>query len=191
MKNSTIIIKIAMFCTCLFLLGIKTQAGNEEKYDTLSVLQVEGKINNLQRNPNEECIVELISNNETIDTIVLKEGKKEFQFTLDRNTSYYIRISKKGYVSVLISVNTQLPDDDRNFGLYSFAFETDLVKDKSMRKLKKDVPQLPVAIISFDSKSSSFSNDKAYPTDIKELYWPAEGRVLSSMEEKVAAVKSH
>jgi len=176
---------------CLFLLSITAQAGNDEKYDTLSLLQVEGKINDTGKNPNEECIVELIRNNETIETVILAGGKEEFQFILDRNTSYHIKISKSGYVSQLIAVDTQISDDNRNFGLYSFAFETNLVKEKLMRKLKKDVPEPAIANIRFDSGSDSFSNDKQYTAGIKELYWPAEGRFFSSVKEKAATVKSN
>jgi hypothetical protein len=180
MKNYTII-KIATFCACLFLLSVKTQADNEAKYDSLSVLYVEGRISNADKNANEECIVELITNSGTIDTILLKEGKKEFRFVLNKNTSYSIKISKKGYVSKLISIDTKIPNDNRNFGLYSFAFETDLVKEKLMRKLKKDVPDLPIATVCFDSRSDSFSDDKHSTAHIKELYWPADGRFSKSV----------
>jgi hypothetical protein len=176
MKNSTTL-KTFTFCLCLFLLSVKTQAINKSNYDSLSILQVEGKISNLNENVYEDCIVELIWKNEVVQTLVLKEGKKKFKFILGKNTSYSIRISKKGYLSKLISVETEIPESEEYFGLYKFEFETSLIKEASASRLNKEMIDFPIAIVRFDYEQDIFSYDKKYTAHIKrELHKPSNNQ---------------
>jgi hypothetical protein len=189
MKNLTSI-KITLFCMCLFLLSIETQAAGKTKFDSLSVLQIEGKISNLDENFEEECVVELIWMNDVVETRVLKEGKKKFKFVLNKNSSYSIRISKKGYISKLISVDTQIPADNESFGLFKFTFETSLMKEALADKLNKDMMDFPIAIIRFDFELDGFSYDKKYTAHIKrELHRPMATQ--TNIEKKATASASN
>jgi len=96
----------------------------------------------------------------------LKEGKKSFKFLLKKNTVYTIKISKRGYISRLVCVDTKLADvmDD----LYSFSFETKLINAEESGKLNKEFLDFPIALIYFDSKKDCFVYDKEYTSRIKK-----------------------
>lgn len=142
------------------------------KYDSLSCLVIEGKISNLDDNTDSECTVELMCLNKVIDSIVLKEGKKKFKFVLNKNLYYTIKISKKGYVSKLVSIDTEILTEVS--GVYQFAFETTLIEESISRKLNQDVLDFPVSIIQFDYKMGYFSYNKEYTIHIKKKLYHAE-----------------
>ena len=166
MKNLLNIITLS-----ICLLTISTNAANTRrlKYDSLSCLKIEGIVANANEGSDGACIIELISLDESVDTIVLKEGKRKFSFVLNKNSHYAIRVSKKGYISKLVSVNTEILTDSKY--IHVFEFETSLVKEAAMARLNKDMLDFPVAIIHFDYEIESFSYNKEYTNYIKrELY---------------------
>jgi hypothetical protein len=164
MKNYSL--KFSSLILALFL-TFNTNAGiNKLKFDSLSCLQVEGKILNAELGTAEECLVELISNNEILEGIVLKEGKNKFKFVLSKNTFYSIRVSKVGFVPKLISVNTEMLVESE--GIHVFSFETSLISEVVGTKLNQDVIDFPVTIIQFDYEMDCFVHNAAYTAYIKK-----------------------
>lgn len=142
-----------------------------KKSDTLACLQIEGKIMNADEGIDGECVVDLIEANQVVQTITLKEGKRQFRFILNKNSQYGIRIQKKGYISKLISVNTDLSGESQSFGLHRFMFETSLLSDVVRKRMNEDMIDFPIAIVHFDLEEQTFSYDKKYTSYIKrELY---------------------
>jgi hypothetical protein len=137
------------------------------KIDSASCLRIEGKISNANEGIDGECLVELICTNEVVESVVLKEGKKKFRFILSKNLRYGIRITKKGYLSRLISIDTEMSDNTEMFGLHKFEFETKLYKEEISKLLNTDALDFPIALVQFDYEQECFSYNKEYTAYIK------------------------
>lgn len=134
--------------------------------DSLICLEIEGKIVVPEEHLNKDCTIELIDHDGNIDTIELRDNKRKFKLILCRNTSYAIRISKKGYMSKIINVNTAIVSGSDE--LHRFVFETPLLKEEAMVHLNKDAMEMPIAIIQFDKEKNCFTYDKEYTSMIKK-----------------------
>jgi hypothetical protein len=134
--------------------------------DTISCLEIDGKIINASEGLDGICTVELICANVTVESLTLKDGKKKFKFLLKKNQAYSIRLSKKGYVSRLISVDTRIPSDYDE--IYKFSFETKLAENTNPARSTKEVSDFPIAIIYFDQKKDCFDYNKEYTSRIKK-----------------------
>jgi len=172
---------------CLLPLQASSKKLNRLKYDSLSCLKLEGKILNADETQ-DECIIELIGQNEEIDTLVLKDGKLKFRFVLNKNNYYAIRISKPGYLSKLICVNTEMIHEMN--GVYAFEFETRLIKEIALKKLNKDILDFPVAIIYFDYEMECFSYSKEYSSSIKREMYDMAAPVNKTKRETLETIGS-
>lgn len=168
MKNLTTFPKLFLI---LFVLtaNFLTAAGGKLKYDSLSCLLIEGKVLNSDENEN-VCIIELIDETNTVtDSLILKDGKNKFGFVLKKNSYYSIRISKKGFISKLVAVNTEILTETD--GIHRFNFQTKLMNEVLLSHMNEDVVDFPVAIIHFDYDNNCFDYNKEYTSHIKrELY---------------------
>ena len=101
--------------------------------------------------------VELLLDNDVIATKYVSV-KKPFEFTLDKNLWYTIRITKENFIPLLISVDTEF----KNASLepYEFSFETELYHKTSVNATDKDSFDLPIGLIRFDESRNRF-----YPID--------------------------
>lgn len=143
--------------------------GHKLKYDSLSCLLIEGKVLNSDENE-DDCIIELIDETNTVtDSLILKDGKSKFGFVLKKNSYYSIRISKKGFISKLIAINTEILTETE--GIHRFNFQTKLLNEVLIKRLNEDVLDFPVAIVHFDYDNNCFDYNKEYTSHIKrELY---------------------
>lgn len=173
MKKAVYIIHVlfAMLSFC----NINAAGVSGLKYDSLSCLQIEGSVTNVEAGDG-ECLVELISANEVLQTLVLKEGKHKFKFVLAKNSFYSIRISKSGFITKLVSVNTEMLTEHE--GIHVFKFETGLMTSAIAHRLNQDIIDFPVTIIQYDYESESFIHNAKYTAYIKrELYKPEPVKV--------------
>lgn len=155
---------IIIFCTT----NAKADGGSKTiSYDKNSCLHIKGIVDN--DNDYRDCFVELISPNKTIDTVVLSQGNENFEFVLRKNCEYTIRISKKGYLSKTIAINTQILTLESE--IHFFEFDTFLIKDAEVAKLNKTLINAPVALVSYNYQLESFAPDSHY-TELmkKEMY---------------------
>ena len=166
MKNAITIIGLFF----AFTFNTKAQTNSYKiKFDSLSCLLLEGRIMNASDGIDGVCLIELVSANEVLESITLKEGKNKFKFALNKNTFYSVRVSKVGFATKLISVNTEMLVESE--GVHIFKFETSLMKDKIAAKLNQDILDFPVTIIHFDYEMDCFTHSTAYTAYIKkELY---------------------
>jgi len=175
MKNITLK-HLAFACLCCLIQSLNASAA-APKHDSLVCLQLEGIILNANENADAACVIELISLNAT-DTVILKEGKKKFRFTLNKDTRYAIRISRKGYISKLVCINTAMLTQME--GLYRFEFETSLLRNEDAKNMNRDAIDFPVAMIAYDYGNKCFAYDKDYSSSIKkELYKKRAPRPLT------------
>ena len=145
-------------CTKIF-------AATQLNPDTSACLEIEGKILNAGDGDG-ACLVELIGTQNTLQSLILKDGKKKFTFQLHKNQNYTIRLSKKGYISKLICIDTRINKAYED--LYLFAFDTKMVSLVESDKLNKDLIDHPVALIYFDVRKDCFDYNKAYTAKMKK-----------------------
>lgn len=166
MKNS--LLSLAILSLAFLFTNSANASTNKQKADSLYCLQINGKISNAG-DTEEACFVELIELNGQIDTVILKGGKSKFNFVLNINRHYTIRISKTGYSNKSVAINTEIITGTDE--LHVFEFELDLIKEKMAKNLNKDVIDYPVAIIQFDYEADDFTHNQEYADMVKkELY---------------------
>ena len=164
MKNPLQTISL-LICFALFTLTANASKKGRAKTDSLSCLKIQGKIINADETEG-ECFIELIGLNNQIDTLLLKDRKTKFNFILNKDSYYAIRISKPGYLSKYVCVNTEILTELN--GVYKFEFETALMKEEAVKNLNKDALDFPVAIVHFDYEKDCFSYNKEYSASIKK-----------------------
>jgi hypothetical protein len=165
MKNSIITCIIA----CLFFLDVKLQASKISKTEPAKAcLEVDGKMTRTNTSGNDIYKVELIQCNFIVSSMVLND-KNSFKFKLQNNTHYTIRVSKKGFITRLISVHVNLPKDGKE--MQHFQFNTELLTLQEAKALDTDIMNFPAAILSYDDKTDRFYyNDEHVAEKKKQLY---------------------
>jgi hypothetical protein len=163
MKNSLITYLLSFF----FLITCFKAMGKPNYSDSSSCLQIEGKILNAALSSDAPCVVELVCSNIVLQTVTLKDGKKKFKFLLKKNRMYSIRVSQKGFVNKLITVDTKIDEEYDEQEIYQFSFETKLMENSDLEKVKKELLDFPIAIIYFDAKKECFDYNKEYTSKLK------------------------
>jgi len=166
MKNSLITYLLSFF----FLVScFRAMSNGSSRTDSMICLEVDGKIINALEGDDATCLIELFNSNTLVSWATLKEGRKSFKFLLKKNSVYTIKISKRGYITRLVGVDTKaaVRDVDEE-DLYNFSFETKLLKSEELEKLDKEFLDFPIALIYFDTKKECFVYDKEYTSRIKK-----------------------
>ena len=158
MKNISIITVLVV--SFLFSTQIKAR-GN----DSLFCLKIKGRITNASEGYTNGCKIELLNSKGLVDSLILR-NKDRFSFLLKRNTYYAIRVSKAGYVSRLISINTEFPDEIAD--ICEFSFNTSLISEEEAAGMNKDALDFPVAIVHFHEKTETFVHNKEYSENLKK-----------------------
>jgi len=158
-------ILLLMTFLCAFVSGLNSANRYKPEYDSLTCLEIEGKILVSDEDRNLNCIVEVIGLDGKVEKLVLKDSRLKFKLTLGKNSYYTIRISRPGYASKLIGVDTEV--DIETDVIYGFKFETMLLKEEALVHLNKEAMDMPIAIIQFDGENDGFVYDKKYTESIK------------------------
>lgn len=161
MKTLLSILLLSCFCSL-------AHAGTP-KSDSLSCLDIEGKILNAADGSDAPCKIELWTSSGVVDTAILKTGKNKFHFILKRNSYYTIRIVKQGFVDKLVCVDTALPpEEDITF---RFRFDTSLMEIAEAKEVNRDALDFPVAIIHYQLEEECFNYNEIYTRKLRdELY---------------------
>lgn len=97
-----------------------------------------------------------------------KKGKCSFKLPLDKSLT--IQVSKKGFVTKSISVNTKVPFDDR----YAFNFSCDVDIFEEINGLDVTVLKSPIARITYSPSLATFQYDIGYTNkvnvELKKMY---------------------
>jgi radical SAM superfamily enzyme YgiQ (UPF0313 family) len=90
-------------------------------------------------------------------------------YSLKKNAIYSIRISKKGYLTKLISIYTKIPKENQE--LYRLDFDTELIEEHKSKKLNSDAIDFPITIIYFDEEENLFYFNEEYTNNIKKCLY--------------------
>lgn len=97
-----------------------------------------------------------------------KKGKSTFKLPLDKN--FIIQVSKKGFVTKSISVNTKVPFDDRD--AFNFSCDVDIFEE--VVGLDVTILKSPIAKITYSPSLGSFQYDISYTNkvnvELKKMY---------------------
>jgi hypothetical protein len=150
------------------LLNNKKPKSRITESDSSVCLEINGKLTNQNKKSVNFCKVELISCNQIVESVSLK-NTTEFQFNLKKNTHYAIRISKQGFVSRLISIYTSVPQNNK--GIFRFEFDTELIEKSEAKQLDEDALDFPIAVVAFNEEMQCFYYNEDYTAKIKrKLY---------------------
>ncbi|MDQ3046426.1 MAG: hypothetical protein M3R27_02680 [Bacteroidota bacterium] len=97
-----------------------------------------------------------------------KKGKCIFRLPLDKQ--FRVEVSKKGFITKSVEVNTKIPYDNK--GSYSFTFDIDIFEE--VKGLDVTVLKKPVAKVSYNLIHESFQYDAAFTNrinaELKKMY---------------------
>jgi hypothetical protein len=97
-----------------------------------------------------------------------KKGRCSFKLPLDK--TFKIEVSRKGFVSKYIIVNSKVPYEQKD--AFSFSFDVDLFED--VAGLDVSVLKNPIAKVSYSLSLEGFAYDVGYTskinTDLKKMY---------------------
>lgn len=157
---------------CLLFIFNNSALAKKRVSDSIICLEITGRISNLKNVKDVFYKAELVFNSQVIDSAIVNH-KKEFKFILNKNTVYGIKISKEGYASRIISIDTSLPEYAN--GYFRFQFDTELIKIDEVKKVNIDALDFPIAIISFNHNLNNFYYNEEYTSYIKRrLYLGTE-----------------
>jgi hypothetical protein len=158
-----------------FALIVSIHSFAQPSQDSLTCMQISGKVKKLKGTVR-SYTVELVHDTNVVSTSVV-EGRHGFKFFLQKNTYYGIRISCDGYVSRVISINTELPLQKRFDKFYRFHFDTELIEEINTPALDRDALDFPIALVYFDKKRKCFYYNENYTSFIKNrIYTPETAR---------------
>jgi len=136
----------------------------ESVVKSLTCLKLNGLILKSPKEEKGQYKVELLQDNTVVDSRSVS-ANKTFEFALAKNAWYTVRISKPGFVPLLISVDTEL--NKENPTLYEFSFETELYHNSSVNSIDRDSFDLPFGLVKFDE-----SNNRFYPVSDYRAHIP-------------------
>lgn len=121
--------------------------------------------------------VELLSDNKVIDSCKVTVNK-EFKFSLYKNNWYTVRVTKEGYVPLLISFDTKM--DEGNALVYDFLFESEVLDAKNV-DASNEVMELPIGLVKFDKANNRFYPVENYTASIKQkIFDPSKSKFFNS-----------
>ncbi|MEO6301984.1 MAG: hypothetical protein ABIP51_02310 [Bacteroidia bacterium] len=121
--------------------------------------------------------VELLNENKVIDSCKVSVNK-EFKFALYKNNWYTVRITKDGYVPLLISFDTKI--DQQNALIYEFLFETEVLDAKAVNA-SHEIMDFPIGLVKFDKANNRFYPVEDYTASIKQkIFDPAKSQFFNS-----------
>jgi hypothetical protein len=121
--------------------------------------------------------VELLKDNIVIDSTKVSVNK-EFEFALSKNAWYTIRVTKDGYVPLLLSIDTKL--EAENALIYEFKFETELLDAKAVNA-NNEIMELPIGLVQFDPANNRFYPVENYTADIKQkIFDPSKSKFFNA-----------
>jgi hypothetical protein len=121
----------------LFFLSLPSFGGKE---DSLYTVELDGKLFIPENDESRFYQLELMSDNEVLETGIVVDGEN-FLLRVKKNSLYTIRITKEGYVPMVVSLNTSSESDNKqNFrfdnsyftSLHGFTFLLSLQNQESL-----------------------------------------------------------
>ena len=173
---------LAFLCGTTYSSNMNTKNLND---DTLC-LKINGKISKTKESAGNTYTVQLIQNDKVISSQIVKAGKN-FNFYLNRNAWYGVKINKSDCVSKMISVSTHIPTyQELEKFMVSFEVE-EPISNNEAQYLDAEALDFPLAILSYYDKFENFEGNDVYALNIKKalmvrLNAPAKDMAMAEKE---------
>ena len=153
-----------LLTACILCSGVSfSQEESENIVESYDVLDIGGTITHGE-NALEDVNLKLFKANKIIDQAVSKKNGK-FKFTLMSGHIYTIELTKQGYYTKRVAVNTKIPTEVDDTYKFLFDLFLDAKEDKVLDKYLIDYP---VVLIEYSSKKDEFTFDKDYTKSYSE-----------------------
>ncbi|NQX91089.1 MAG: hypothetical protein HRT74_02940 [Flavobacteriales bacterium] len=133
------------FCAMVPIAGIVTEEGKKCK----------------------DAKVQIYEGNTEVDVLYTPNNGK-FMVELAFNKYYTIRISKKGMVAKIISIDTRVKSDRVKVPIYQC--DVDLVPEKLFIGLNASLLDFPMAIVVYNRKKGEFEHNEEYTAHMRTAY---------------------
>lgn len=164
--------KLATIVIVTMLVSLKSNAlknniaeNEEDSIDNCLLVKLSTKSNGLFLN---NVKITIFLKNEVVYSQALNTEMIENRFILKRDNQYTLQVSKDGYYTKWVCINTALPEDlvlIEDF-LYESKIELELFKqDKSIHSFYVD---LPIAIYSYNQQLNQFKYIEEYTNDMEK-----------------------
>ncbi len=147
----------------LFFFLISVSVFGSGNKDTAYVIEIDGKVLIPSDDDSKTYKIELLCHNTVVDSGMVVDSES-FLLKVKKNSWYTIRIKKEGYLPMSVSINTKLPDNNKEF--HTFHFDTELIPGNRYI-MDTDAIDFPIAIVSFDKKSDAFVPVIEYSKNIR------------------------
>jgi hypothetical protein len=164
----TITLTVMLFASNFIFSSISSQLNKEDQSkDTALCLIIKGKVTKTAERAGNTYTVELVDNDKIIQSRVVKAGKK-FEFKLQKNQWYGVKVLKNECVAKYISITTHnLPELDKK-DMYLVSFDlADPISNSEAKYLDSDAVDFPLAIICYNKAIDSFDYNEKYTENIK------------------------
>jgi len=104
--------------------------------------------------------IELFYENRKVDSSIVNP-EESFDVKLKKNVWYTIRISTEGFVSQMISFNTELKNGVKVKN-NKFEFTTELISNADAELLNKELLEFPISVVSVDKTTRKFQARESY-----------------------------
>lgn len=168
-----------------------TVVANDNKSNP-SEFVVNGIIVKTNKKLDSKCKVELFYENQLIEETIIKMDKP-FEYKLKKDVWYTIRVTKEGFLPLLISFNTAAGNEQILDN--TFHFETELIEMAEAKFLNPDLIDFPVGIVALNKETKKFEARDVYtnnyvanlfqtpvvPADIAKEYVSTRSQIESDM----------
>lgn len=151
----------------IFLSSLAPGNNAPNKKRTAVCLKVSGKVCDKKSKPTEKITVYLIKENMVVDSLKVRTNLT-FEFPLEKNSEYSVKVVQEGYANRLIYISTWLPQKIKDDKLFEFHF--DLIPFKPDGSTNPDALDFPVALIYYRSDKGYFDYNKKYTSYIKKEF---------------------
>src|ERR1043166_7581304 len=129
--------KKLVYISVIVLSFISLSLIGKSKSDSVLCLEVTGKVTLAGKNTESPCKVELLLDDQVVESRSLSHGKGKFTFSLNKNSHYTIRLSSPGHVTRTVCVKTELPEK-YDTGIYRFLFDTRLPESRNPETITQE-----------------------------------------------------
>jgi hypothetical protein len=168
----TLILTLSFTLMSLLTFGTKTFSSQK---DSLYCIEIDGRVLIPKGENNKMYKIELLCHNDVVDSGYVVDDES-FLLKVKKNSWYTIRIIKEGYFPMVVSIDTRLPDYNKES--HRFHFDTELIVENYSSIQDKDAIDFPIAIVSFNPKNDTFTPIKQYSKNIKRSLF--EEQVVNS-----------
>lgn len=155
---------------CMISKAYSTPKNHNQTADSVECLKVLGIAVDGNSKPIDGVEVRLYKENEEMDWSEISNvsyHEHSFMYKLEANSYYTIEISKKGFVTRSIGINTNIPSTVSLDRIFQYEFEVTMFQEK--KETDDYYLDFPVALISYDSSKEVFINNTAYTNHIKKM----------------------